>query len=408
MISKTLKRYRSLSQTARSVVLIYWIYEFAGAIAGMFLGLFVFLETKSIELLLTYNLSMFFGVFVGFCVWGALMAQFQVSMKYNALRSFLVYIASYMIILFLPREPLTIIFFGFLTGLGLGIFWIGHHAYTMEHTKDKDWDFFSSMLAAGTQTVILIAPLIATLTFFLSEKVFEVGTFIVLFWIIPFVYLLGLPFVFHLPDYTPKKIPLKTWKTLLLDPDLKWVRRFALADSAVWPLYAGIIPIIALEALGSVINIGIFQTALAVLSILIVLYMSHHRHKGNRVQILFRMTLIFMFGFIFLFFWKLTPFAYITFILIELIFDPIYRVSQHTLELESFERMNDESDDSYAGIVCRDLILSFGRLMSCLVLLSIYWLSRDTFITVQASILLIIIVEWCVWWSAKKMHESPR
>lgn len=408
MFSKTLTKFKSLPKETRSMVFLYWVYECAEMLLGIFLSIFVYLQTQSLTTLVIYNALYFTGTCVGFCVWGYAMAQFQISMKYNYLRSFLIYILSFGILIFFEHTITNLLIFGFTSGMGLGMFWVGVHSYEMIYTHDKNRDFYSSMVSAGTQTFAVLAPFIATLSFIISEKVLHVETFTILFITIPFVYLFSLPIIFSLPDYVPEKISKQEIKRLVFDKKISKARHYYIASAFDWAIWSVCFPIIAIQSLGTVINVGILETVAGVLSLFAVIFLSHKRHEGNRLKIfLYSITWAAVANAI-VFFWELNPALYIVYTLMIIFIDPIFRVSEHVIDLKSIEIIREKEGASfYGGLIYRDFILWCGRITGIL-MIGIFGHFFGTNNGVRIGLIILTTFYFLIWWTAKRMIEGEK
>mgnify|MGYP001615263106 CR=1 FL=1 len=257
------------------------------------------------------------------------------------------------------------------------------------------------MVSLGTQVFSTLSPLVATLSFYLSEKVFNLETFEILFWILPFVYLASLPFLFKLPDYTPKRIPSSEWKRLFFDPKLKKVRRYILSGGLPWGFRSTLVPALSLLSLKTVLNIGMLQTLVGGVSIIALVLLSHARHEGNRVRILLYSVLAMMAAFACLFFWELSPWFFIIFTLSLTIVAPIYRVSEHVLDLKSMELLSGQHS-FYPGLVYRDVLIWVGRTLAIgFLFILLLFTSEET--TLQLGIIGIIASYCWMYRNARKL-----
>lgn len=401
MFTKTLHRFRALPDDARAMVFLYWVYEFSQMIVGLFLNVFVYESTGSLMSLVIYNLVYFFMVALGFSGWGYVVAQKQISLKYNYLRAFTIYILSFLCLIFLPHDFSYLLLFSAFNGLGLGMFWVGVHSYEMLTTTEENRDFYSSMVSLGTQVFSVISPLVATLSFYLSKEIFHLETYEILFWILPFIYLASLPFLFKLPDYTPKKIPHSEWKRLLFDPKLKKVRRYILSGGLPWGFRSTLVPALSLLSLKTVINIGVLQSVVGGVSILALIILSHHRHQGNRVRILFYSVLAMMAAFGLLFFWEGSPWIFILFSLSLTLISPIYRVSEHVLDLKAMEKLTGEHS-FYPGLIYRDALIWVGRSLAIGFMCILLLFTSETQ-ALQAGLGAIILSYFWMYWNAKRL-----
>lgn len=375
------------------MIYIYWVYEFGELTIMMFLNIFVFMQTQSLMSLVGYNLVYFTGIFLGFVVWGYMVAQLQISLRLNYLKAFIVYVLSFASLIVFPHTYDFLLLFAGLNGLGLGMFWIGVHSYEMTYTNKEDRDFYSSMVTAGGQILRIAAPLFATATFFVSEKVLGIETFQLLFWLIPLTYLFSVPFLFSLPDLTPPKIKKGEILALIKDKKQRASQAYYLTQSMDWGAWAVVIPVMAIGSLGTVINVGILDTIMGLGALIVVLLLAKKRHAKNRVKIIWFCVPVFALAYSFLLFWEQGPIFYIIFSLLATLVDPIWRVSEHTIDLHSVELASKKSH-FFPALLYRDLILGFGRILSVLFVgLLIHILQNDSLaIQIIISFMFITII----------------
>lgn len=406
MLKLTLEKFKSLSKETKSMVALYWVYDFAQVLINTFLGIFIFLQTDSIVQLAIYNIFYFFGIALGFSIWGAVLAYFKMSMRLNYLRAFVTFIISFLILIFFPHTNFFLHLFGLINGMGLGMFWVGVHSYEMIFTDDSNRDFYSSMTSAGSQAIAIISPLIATITFFIAEQILHVETFKIFFAVIPCIYLLAVPFIFSLPDYYPEKIPLKEWKRLFCDKKIKKARRYYFTQGIGWGVYAPTIAIVAISSMETVIKVGLLQTIVGLTSILTIIFLSHKRHEGNRVNIMLYAVIAESFCFLLLLFWEVSPIIYIIFSLAVVIIYPIYRVSEHVIDLKSVEMIKEKEHTSfYGGMLYRDLVLTFSRMFGVAIVLALAT-AIDTMIVIKIAIIIAAINNFFIWLTARSLINS--
>ncbi len=400
MFSKTLNRFRALPAAPKAMVYLFWVYEFSQLIVNLFLNVFVFLQTQSLMGLVIYNVVFFLAIFVGFDLWGLVMAQLQISLRLNYLRAFGVYVLSFVSLLIFPHDFAFLLLFAGLNGLGFGIFWVGVHGYEMLTTNQKNRDFYSSMVSAGAQVLAIFSPLVATFSFYLSEEVFHVETFELLFWILPFVYLLCLPFVFRLPDFVPPRISGTEAKRLFFSGTLKTIRPYIFLSAMAWGVRVIVMPSIMIASLKNVINLGLFQAMVGVLSVLAVIFLAHQRHEGNRVKIMGWATFFLVLDVALLSFWDSSIYIYMIYSLLLVLIHPIHRVSQHVIDLHSMELLGET--EFYPGMLYRDCLITFARISGILAMGALT-LFLDPFWVIQAGILLMMTSHSLEYFAAKHM-----
>lgn len=397
MIAKTIARFRSFPSELRAVLWSYWVYELAEQLVSIFMGAHLFLETQSIGFLALYFSIYFTACFFGFSIWGYLMAQLRINLKFNHLRAFVLYIVSFLV-LFIWKESYFV--FAALNGLGLGMFWVGHHAFEIQATNEKNRDFYVGVLVTGSRVVSVLGPLIASLLFMFTEGMS------ILFMLMPFVYLLGLPFVFRLPSFVPKRISTAAMKRLLFDKKLQPVRRYSYADSLGWPAYEMVIPVIALSALASMENIGIFQTILSVLAIGVSVWQAHAQEPKNRLKVYFWMCVFGALIYASLFFWQLSPAVYIGFGLITIILHAVHQNIGHVYALKTMDLLEPKKGDFYPGMLYRDYLLWLGRVGTTLIIFAVDWAFGNIELTVAVGVALLVLHYLSQYLTARSMVPS--
>lgn len=387
---------------------LFWVYEFSQIIISVFLSTFVFIQTQSLVALTWYYVFMFTGCMIGFVLWGLIMAQFRVSMRLNYLRAFAIYICSFFFLLFFPHTLSFLLAFSLFNGVGLGMFWLGVHSYEMIHTDNSNRDFYSSMVTLGSQIFAVISPLVATSSFLLSEKIFHMETFTLLLWGLPFIYLFALPFIFQLPDYYPQKIDMKEVRRLFVDKKLQVARLYYIFGDYDYALRGVVIPFFALSALGTVVHIGVLETIVGALAIFAIVILAHFRHAGNRIQIMLYAVCGLAVAEVFLFFSHLHWVFYVTYSLIAVFMRPIFRVSEHVVDLESVDLIKSDLHDFYPGLLYRDFMLWVGRMSAFLFIFFLAFFIKDNLLLGKIVVASIIVVLFVKWWCAKMVVEQKQ
>lgn len=389
MIATTLKKYRDLSKEVRSIIGAYSVYELAERIITVFMGIFVYTSSDSLAFMALYFFVYFTACFLGFSGWGWLMSRWKINMKWNHLRAFSVYILGFIWFWFFRDENWHYLVFGACNGAGLGLFWLGHHSFEMLHTDDSDRNFYSAALGVVDHTVGILGPLIATACFLISEKVFG-DSLSIIFFVIPIIYLLVIPFLWNLPDYVPEEIESKDWHRLRHLKKNIPAKRFAFVESLGWGAWEIFSPLIIIAALGTYVNVGYFDTILGLISILIVLIQGHWMHNGNRKKV-FHVSLAFvLLYFVGLFFWPYSPWVFIGLgFYWELVY-PVYGTVFHVVSLKNIDQLRCHKGHFYAGLLYREWIIYLGRLTSLLAVGTVAYFSSNNYLVTAVGISWII------------------
>ena len=390
MITSTLKKFSGLSKEVRSILGAYSVYELAERIITVFMGIFVYTSSDSLVFMALYFLVYFTACFLGFSGWGLLMSKWQINMKWNHLRAFATYILGFIWFWFFRDENWHYLVFAAFNGAGLGLFWLGHHSFEMLHTNDKDRDFYSAALGVVDHVSGILGPLIATASFLISEKFFG-DSLSIIFFVLPFVYLLVIPFLWNLPDFTPEEIESVDWNRLRKSKKLWPAKRFAFVESLGWGAWEIFAPLIIIAALGTYVNVGFFDTILGLVSILIVLIQGHWMHNGNRKKIFHWSLALVLLYFVGLLFWPFSPWVFILLgFYWELVY-PVYGTVFHVISLKNIDQLRCHRGHFYAGLLYREWIIYLGRLTSLIGVGTVAYFSSNNYLVTAVGITWIIL-----------------
>lgn len=384
------------------MVHLFWVYIFGETIVSLFLGALIFLKTESLSALGLYALMRYVGIMFGFVVWGYVCSVKKISMRRSFFLSFVLYILSFGILLVLPNTYPIYLAFSLLSGIAGGMFWLAIHSYELLHTKDDERDFYSSMLSLGSQILGIVAPLISTMAFFAAEHIFQVRPFLFLFALLPLVYIAALRIVYKLPDFVPPTITKKDIQELRKNKKMTPVRRFYIIQTMPF-ISQAIMPMVSILTFVTLINLGLFQTIMGVISLGTITLLAHMRHTGNRTHILFWAALANIGANVLLFFWHVHMIYFVLYSLSLIVIGPIYRVSQHTIDLKSIDILGQNISSFYPAILYRDVLLNFSRIIFIGGFTTIAFIVQNDFLMIQIGICFFILTGLLEWWAARKM-----
>jgi|GEM_PF-1673429 len=404
MLSHVFRRFKLLSLEKKHMLFLFWVYEFANTTSGLFVNVFVFLQTGSIAFLALFVLVQFAGVMIGFIGIGYAIAQLQYSMKWNYLRSFSIYFLAFVWLAFTPHTTIFLLVFSFLNGLGLGIFWLGNHSYEIVYTKngDGDRDFYSSMVQSGTQAITIVAPLVGTILLFLAEQVLHTETFTLLFYVLPLIYLISLPFLFKLPHFIPGIISKAEVRSFFNNKKERIVYWYYFL-TGTQELKTVAIVFFSIVALKTAINIGTWETVVGVISLFLIVLFAAIRREENRISIMLYAILGFSIAFSFVAFSDVSPFYYVAYSLIMVIFRPMYRISQHTIDLYSMDLLGKGRSSFYVGLLYREVMLYSARFLTLGLVILLALFIKDTMLVAQITLVIYVISLIINWFVAKKL-----
>ncbi len=369
MLPATLTQFRSLRPPVRSLVLLYWIYTFTSSLTWVFTQIFLYSRFQSLTLNTVSSLLLFTGIMVGFCVFGYFASVLRLNIKYGFFLSFLIFAIGFITLLYATTAPIAYLSV-FLNGLGNGFFWLTIHTFELVETRDRERDYYSSLLSAGDQFFSFVGPACATGLIWISQTLLQLGTFTLLFAVTPVIYLLGFFFFSSLREYRPKPITWDDVTHFFSDRRNQTFQMFVMGEGLEHILRPIIVPLVSLAILGTALTVGLYSTLAGAFSVLCILMIARRRTAENRLMILTVATIILVAAMVWLGF-TFTLAALIIFTVVQSIAAPLIGVSNHVISLQGMESMGRSTSDFYATMILRDFSLWVWRTTFGLIFLSI-------------------------------------
>jgi hypothetical protein len=363
----SLAQFWSMRHRLRSLVLLFWVYSFVSRAVGAFSQIYIYKMFDSVQLNIVAAMANFTGIMIGFCVYGAIAAQYRLNAKHGFLLSFL-FTALGLILLALAGDAQQACGAMTVRGIGAGLFWLTIHTYELMESRDHERDIYSTFLSAGDQILTLASPAFATLLIWLSHHL-GLGEFTLLFLVTPPIFLLGLPSLGALKDYRPEPIARHDLVHFIADRRNQAAQVYLLGGAASHILSNALIPLASITVLGSALNVGGFNTVFAFAGALALLVVGSRRRPENRLAILglssiALISLDLMLGF------SLTLVTLIVYTIGTSIMQPVMRVSQHVIDLKTMDGMAHGASDFYPAMILRDVALWVWRMAAAALLLA--------------------------------------
>lgn len=362
-------RLARLRPPVRAMVLLHWCYDLVGAMTGVFVQIYLYQEFASVAFNVQTLIIYFFSVIVGFSGVGALAGVYRMNMKWGYLAAFIALAGSFAL-LFGDVSRTDAVWFTVVNGFGLGLYWLTLHTFELTETRNDERDLYSSLLTAGGQVIDLAAPIAVTALFFLSERVFGLGAYTLLFAVSPFVYLAGVPLLGALRTYRPEPIDWHDVRHFFLDRRNRASQLYFFGGSASFALSRIAIPLAAITLLGTETRVGIVNAIFAAISAGVILFVARIRHPGNRMRFLFVTSILAALVTAIPAFWFALP-AYLVYALGMVLLRPLQRTSAHVIDLETMETLGRKERDFFPTMVLRDVALGFWRIVSLAILAAV-------------------------------------
>lgn len=389
-----------LNNQSLAIVKIMFFYNFSSVILNTFFGAIIYKINNSLMDLLIYSLIMICVADLSFILFGVLISIFKLSMKKNYYFSIIVNTLSYIWLVFNNSTLFDFYIFGILHGISIGAYWLSLHTYELTHTKDKDRDFYASVLSLGMQVLKLVVPFLSTIIFFISIKLFN-NEYLLLLYIIPLIYIFSLKPLEDIEEFNAQKLSIGKLKKELFTYENKIITIYTFFDSFKFGNLIVLNSYITIIALNSLLNIGIATTIFSIITLLLTGIFSNYRNFDNRILIM----LIGILGVICAYlplYYEINFYTYIWWSLMLIIFNPLYEITSRVINLYSMEKIKIE-DSFYTSMIYRTCILWLGRVLSLGLFIYLYSVINDEKLIISFMITMFLVSYLMEFIMAKKI-----
>jgi hypothetical protein len=84
----SLVQFWSLRRPIRSLIFLFWVYSFVSRAVGALSQIYIYQKFDSVPLNIIATMCNFTGIMAGFCIFGAVAAQYRLNAKYGFPLSF--------------------------------------------------------------------------------------------------------------------------------------------------------------------------------------------------------------------------------------------------------------------------------------------------------------------------------
>jgi len=402
MFNLTKKKFNDFPKSNKAMIYLMWIYHFWNLISTLFISIYIFKLESNISNVIIYNIIFFTTVFLWFDWLWYLYSQIKKSVKSIYYIWYTIFILSFTILLLFWSTILWIYIFWAFYWFAFWAFRCAVHANELTNIKDKDRDFYSSLISAWWNILQIITPLIVSFIFIIANKI-NYNWYYILFFVIPIVYMISFIFIKDTWDYIPTKINNKDIKNFFNFKKYIWWHTYIFLTWVTHALKVVAIPIIAILILKNEVNIWFFESVMWIVSFFIIIFLSHKRNTWNRIKILWIISILILLCYIF-FSLYFNLYWYIIFSLILIILNPLYRVSEHVYDLKIMDTIKNRNSDFFPSMLLRETIIWPARifiLFVSLYLVTIYWDNLELLLKI------LLIISWFMYfftWFAIKMH----
>ena len=401
MIRNFLDNFNKLPLSNRSMVYLKWIYSVWNIIGGLFINIYVFQINGSIEESLIFNIIYFCSTAIWFSGVGYMMSVLRKNVKNMYYGCYLLFALSFVLLFVLKDNVIATYSFSMIYAFWNGMFWCALHTQELKNISDDRRDFYSSSISAGKDIISIFVPLLIAIAFWLWW-IFHFDWYMVLFWALPFCYIVSLLFIKNIDDYTPNKMTGPDVSNFFNPKKHKFGHLYFFFDGMSHALI-NLLALVSIILLKTEFNIWIFQSILALMSAFLIVHIWFKRNANNRLKYFIIMAILYSIIILFLSFY----FSLIGFILfsIAMVFvKPLYEVSLHVYNLKLMDSVKQWESDFYPAMILREVFLWLWRLTILVILYFMYVyidMSHETFLKIMlitlAVIFYFIIFSLCCW-----------
>jgi YQGE family putative transporter len=354
------ERYRTLSQSARSLLISTVAFGVASPLLVMFTNTFIWRLNQDLISIATYNGAWMLGLSVAFVFNGWLLGNVKLSWLYAL--GLVVQSAACLLLFQLEIVRLGgIAAFGIASGLAAGIYWANRNVLTLQVTKGPLRDYFCCLESALGTILSVLSPLV--LGCFLELGVGAVGLSVVERYRVLAFMSLGIQLVgawyivrAQFETYVPKSIFVRNASTL-------WNR--ARAFTAIKGVAEGstmFIPtLIVLRLVGQEGAVGLTQSSAMVFTSIVLYVIAARIHLENRRRML-QIAVGSMIAGGLIQACAYSQLGALSYIFLQTLAIQLLWVAANPIILDAINSDQENDDEHYCYIVDRELCLNLGRL----------------------------------------------
>lgn len=374
--SKIFSKYRELNNDEKGLLFIRGIRGFETLVKWVFVNIYIFLVQQSIYDVLWFNIIGYICTTIGYWSHWFLASRKKINVKRSLQLSFLIALGSYILLILFGNHTLWILLYVIINGVSRWFFYSSMIYFESHNIKDKKTDIYWSFMQALKKVVWIIWPIIVAGFFILQNKMGISGyklifglNIVVLIWMIIYSNKLSNHII---PKINFKRLMLKTFNF----KEILYYLTF-------WLSHAGavIMALVLIYILKSEVNIWFYETILAVLSIVLVLWNSIKTNGTNRKR---NITIVWVLMFIntLLFGINLTVIWLTIYTIVNIIVAPLLSAMKFAYYFNFIENEKDDKQDKFVRVIHADGRTQLWRVLLLLVIIAwIYLVWTETALT---------------------------
>lgn len=365
--------YKLLHNEAREIVTVEQIVSFGFAVGGVFTTIFLWRETNDIKLIALYNLVQYPTILTSFLAAGAFFVNSKLKNLIKIGISF--YILNYIFLIVFSKLHsgsnliLYILLMGFVYGLGAGFYYAGINPLEYKTTKDTNRDLFNALNSSISSFIaVFIPPVIGLLLSYNFGSDNFIFNYSIIFIFTIVVFSIGLFYSVKLPDYKISDFNFKN----LLQPVKSEIWKLICIRDLLDGFYGGtdtfLGTLLVFFILKREVNMGLFNSLLSILSILVTIKIGTWLNRNNRLRLGFIGAMLLSFGRV-LYIGMFSIAGMIVSSLIALLGGPLFGIGLASTFFDAIDHSPNHEKYYFEYMVFREIFLAFGRTSGTLVFL---------------------------------------
>ncbi|HLD24915.1 MAG TPA: MFS transporter [Patescibacteria group bacterium] len=374
-IRRELSHFTSLPQTARLLTLSYLLRSIAYPLMSIFTGAYIWRTTSDVTLLILYFMGNFLALPIMFSLNRLLLRRIPLKHLY-LLGTVLAGFGPILVIFQRHETILSYFLYGFVYGIGNGLYWANRNFLTLTHTTSQTRSYFTGLQFTLSTLAYMAVPPLAGWFVVVTQNGYElVALTASLIFIASGLVMRGNAFA--QPDVTPARTPLsRTWNTARL-----LTIAIGCVDSVIYILPT----VLILSTLGNEVVLG-WVNGLAALLSAAASYVVGRKYRQSMYTKVFTAMLV---GFAVAglpLFWGIGVLTVAWYLLISTVVDSVIWIANEPVLMDM---MDDEVKRSgttlYRLIIERERYLNIGRISMLLLLLVATLVVREHAIAIAAT-----------------------
>lgn len=323
--------------------------------------MYVFKYFGDMNGLILFNAILYIFSFLGFFLIGLFLSNIRLNIKYAYLVAYILFIIAFLLLFIFWKVGWVIYVFSILYGFWNGSFWCANHSYELSQITKEKRDFYSSSVTLLKNVFTILIPFLISFVFLLQTKNANIDGYKIIFIVLPILYLSSFLFIKNLPAYFPQNVSVKNILSNLHPKEI-YQNLFFVFSVQTTLVPKVILIIVTIYVLKTEVNIGIFQSLIWVISILITALLSTKRNEENRLKIMTFFAIFIFLNYIFLG-WYITLLSLTVFTILDFILKPGFDISTTVYTMKYMGDLKKDHTMFLSKVIFRELVLVVGRLL---------------------------------------------